>query len=75
MPRWMLICPKCTHRFPHSEIGEQMIEQGFRDPFRIVPRPDFSTQGEKRVCPHCNAESVFRTFQLFYSDDNDTTEI
>jgi hypothetical protein len=74
MPRWMLTCPKCSHKFLHSKIGADLIEQSLRDPFRIVPRPVFSQKGEKRSCPNCKTESVFRPFQLFYSEDKDISE-
>jgi hypothetical protein len=69
MPRWMLTCPKCSNKFPHSEIGSEMIEQAFRDPYRILPRPKFAPEGEKRSCPSCQTVSVFQPFQLFYSED------
>jgi len=72
MPKWMLACPKCRHKFPHSEIDSEMIERAFRDPFRILPRPEFSPEGERRTCPSCKTDSVFRPFQLFYSEDKDT---
>jgi uncharacterized protein YbaR (Trm112 family) len=74
MPRWMLACPKCSHKFPHSEIGTEMIERSLRDPFRILPRPEFAPEGEKRSCPSCKTESVFRPFQLFYSEDKDLSD-
>jgi hypothetical protein len=45
MPTWMLTGPKCSHKFPHSKIGADLIEQSLRDPFRIVPRPVFSEKG------------------------------
>jgi hypothetical protein len=71
MPRWMLTCPKCSNKFPHSEIDSEMIEQAFRDPYRILPRPEFAPEGEKRSCPSCKTVSVFRPFQLLYSEDKD----
>jgi hypothetical protein len=74
MPRWMLRCPNCSHKFPHSAIDAKMVEQAFRDPFRILPRPEFSDEGERRTCPSCKKESVFRPFQLFYSDDGGRLE-
>jgi hypothetical protein len=74
MPRWMLRCPNCSHKFPHSAIDAKMVEQAFRDPFRVLPRPEFSAEGERRACPSCKKESVFRPFQLFYSDDSGRSE-
>jgi len=67
----MLTCPHCSHKFPHSAIDAKMIEQSFRDPFRILPRPEFSPEGEQRTCPNCKKDSVFRPFQLFYSEEQD----
>jgi hypothetical protein len=51
-----------------------MIEQSFRDPFRILPRPEFSPEGEQRTGPNCKKESVFRPFQLFYSEEQDSAD-
>jgi hypothetical protein len=74
MPRWMLSCPQCSHKFPHSEIDVHMIEKAFRDPFRVVPRPEFAPEGERRICPNCKTHSVFRPFELFYSEDKDPSQ-
>jgi endogenous inhibitor of DNA gyrase (YacG/DUF329 family) len=74
MPRWMLTCPQCGHKFPHSQIDTEMIEQALRDPFHILPRPDFPAEGERRSCPSCKTESVFKPFELFYSDDRDARD-
>jgi DNA-directed RNA polymerase subunit RPC12/RpoP len=69
MPSWMLRCPKCSFRFPHSTIASEALEQAHRDPFRVVARPSIPTAGESRRCPNCREESVFRPFELFYIDD------
>jgi predicted Zn-ribbon and HTH transcriptional regulator len=69
MPSWMLRCPKCKFKFPHSTIASEVLEQAFRDPFRVVSRPAIPIEGEKRRCPSCKDESVFRPFELFYIDD------
>jgi hypothetical protein len=69
MPRWMLRCPKCSFKFPHSTIASEVLEQAHRDPFRIVARPTMPTDGESRRCPSCKKDSVFKSFELFYIDD------
>jgi predicted Zn-ribbon and HTH transcriptional regulator len=65
----MLRCPKCSFKFPHSKIASEILEQAHRDPFRVVPRPTFVSEGEKKRCPNCKKQSVFRPFELFYIDD------
>ena len=63
MPRWVVTCPNCSKEFTHTEIDRTVLEQSYRDPFGVLPRPS----GEKRTCPHCNTESVFEA--LFYRED------
>jgi predicted Zn-ribbon and HTH transcriptional regulator len=74
MPSWMLRCPKCSFKFPHSTIASEILEQAFRDPFRVVSRPTMPADGEKRRCPNCKSASVFRPFELFYIDDHSNPE-
>ena len=69
MPRWMLRCPKCHESFPHAAIDRAIVEQAFRDPFRVIPKPAFDQQGHRQICPGCKTESVFQQHQLFYRDD------
>ena len=69
MPSWMLRCPKCSFKFPHSKIASEALEQAQRDPFRVVQRPPMPSEGESRTCPSCKRDSVFRPFELFYIDD------
>ena len=69
MPRWMLQCPNCMHSFTHSKIDPAIVEEAFRDPFRILPRPTFASDGEKHPCPHCKGESIFQRHDLYYRDD------
>jgi DNA-directed RNA polymerase subunit RPC12/RpoP len=73
MPSWMLRCPKCSFKFPHSTIASEALEQAHRDPFRVVARPAIPTEGEKRRCPSCKSESLFRPFELFYIEDRSTS--
>ena len=70
MPRWVVTCPNCTHIFTHTEIVPAVIEEFHRDPYRVVPKPTISQENEKRACPRCKTESVFKPFQLFYRDDS-----
>jgi hypothetical protein len=74
MPSWMLRCPKCSFKFPHSTIASEVLEQAHRDPFRVVPRPTMPAEGQKRRCPSCKKDSVFRPFELFYIDDRSKSE-
>ena len=69
MPRWMLKCPKCSHDFTYTKIELSVIEEAWRDPFRVLPKPTFATGGENHICPGCKIESVFQRQQLFYRED------
>jgi uncharacterized C2H2 Zn-finger protein len=69
MPRWMLKCPKCSHAFAHTKVELAVIEEARRDPFGILPRPTFASDGENHTCPGCKTESVFQRQQLFYRED------
>jgi len=42
MAKWMLICPHCSHRFPHSNVDPATAEQAQHDPFKILPKPKFA---------------------------------
>ena len=68
MAKWMLICPHCSHRFPHSNVDPATAEQAQHDPFKILPKPKLAN-GETMKCPGCSKESVFRAFELIYSGD------
>ena len=74
MPRWMLRCPKCSFKFPHSTIASEALEQAHRDPFHVVQRPAIDSEGEHRRCPSCKEESVFKPFELFYIDDRSASD-
>jgi endogenous inhibitor of DNA gyrase (YacG/DUF329 family) len=69
MPRWMVMCPECDHTFTHTEIEPSIIKQAHLDPFQVLPRPKIPSTGEKRPCPNCKTESVFRARHLFYRED------
>jgi hypothetical protein len=70
MARWMLLCPNCNSKLLHSQIAPNVLEESYRDPFRVVPRPIFSE--ESYPCPHCNVESAYQSFGLIYDEDNPT---
>jgi hypothetical protein len=69
MPYWMLKCPRCTRDFLHSKIELAAIEEAYRDPFKILPRPVFASEGERRICPGCKEEFVFQRHHLLYRDE------
>jgi len=69
MPRWLVTCPQCNHKFTHSEIQPAVIEQARRDPFGIMPKPAIPRDGDKRSCPRCKTESVFQPFNLSYDSE------
>ncbi len=69
MPRWVVNCPNCSHTFTHTQIEASVVEEYYRDPFKILPRPTIPLESGLRTCPNCHTESVFRPFQLFYRDD------
>ena len=68
MPRWILTCPKCSHKFTHTMIEAAIVEEARRDPFRILPRPQMPYIGEARSCPNCKTESLYQRLDLFYSE-------
>jgi hypothetical protein len=74
MPYWMLKCPGCKREFLHSTIELAAIEEAYRDPFKILPRPVFKSEGERRICPGCKEESVFQRHHLLYRDETDDFE-
>jgi hypothetical protein len=45
-----------------------VVEESYRDPFKVVARPKF-TDGESIQCPNCKAASVYQSFDLIYSGD------
>ena len=55
-------------------IEPSVVEQSLLDPFRIVPRPELPQEKQKRSCPKCRTESVFRPFDLFYRDSSEDVE-
>jgi hypothetical protein len=59
MPRWMLACPKCFHKFTHTTIEVAIIEESRRDPFNILPRPRMLHTGEPRACPKLQRPNLF----------------
>jgi hypothetical protein len=65
MASWVVTCPDCFHTFTHTAIEATLIEASFRDPFRILPRPQIQAT-EMRACPGCKKESVYARSQLFY---------
>jgi hypothetical protein len=69
MARWILICPNCAFRFPHSNVEPTTIQQYQRDPFHGVAKPKFSN-GEKLVCPNCKVESLRKAFDLIYDAED-----
>ena len=71
MPLWMLKCPHCKREFLHSQIELASIEEAYRDPFKVLARPVFGSEGERRICPGCNKGSVFQRHHLLYRDETD----
>ena len=68
MARWMLVCPRCFHRFEYSNIDPDLVEQAQREPFMVVPKPRLAN-GETRNCPGCGMGSLYRGFDLIYYRD------
>jgi endogenous inhibitor of DNA gyrase (YacG/DUF329 family) len=71
MAYWAARCPGCKKKFVHTKIEPEIVEEGFHDPFGILPKPTITEENEKRLCPHCQTQSVFKPFQLFYCEDGD----
>jgi hypothetical protein len=72
MARWILICPNCAFRFPHSNIEPTAIQESRLDPFHVIAKPKFSG-GEKLACPNCKVESVYEAFELIYDAEDTAT--
>jgi uncharacterized protein YbaR (Trm112 family) len=72
MSQWVLVCPRCKHKFHHSEISDVAVEETFRNSGGLTARPRLTV--DRLVCPSCNAKSWYPDFDLIYStDDTDTT--
>jgi uncharacterized protein YbaR (Trm112 family) len=72
MSQWVLVCPRCKHKFPHSEISDVAVGETFRNSGGLTARPRLGV--DRLVCPSCNAKSWYPDFDLIYStDDTDTT--
>ena len=69
MARWMLVCPRCYHRFEYKIVDPDVVVQALRDPFTVIPKPTFKSGGETKTCPSCGMESLYRSFDLIYSGD------
>jgi Mn2+/Fe2+ NRAMP family transporter len=66
---FIILTTAAGHTFTHTEIEPSIIERAHVDPFQVLPRPKIPSTGEKRPCPNCKTESVFRSRHLFYRDD------
>ena len=66
MTSWVVTCPECTHTFTHTVIEALLLEQAWRDPFKILPRPQILRADERRICPECKKKSLYARSQLFY---------
>lgn len=69
MARWLVTCSECDQTFTYCLIEQAILEQAYRDPYRVVPRPTLPERGDKRTCPHCKIESTYLPFHLFYRED------
>jgi hypothetical protein len=66
MTSWVVTCPECSHTFTHTVIEAALLEQAYRDPFKILPRPQILGADERRTCPKCKKESLYVRSHLFY---------
>ena len=69
MTRWLLICPRCDHKFAHVKINDATVAEAYGNSFGTDPRPDLEEQ--KLACPYCEMESLYRRFHLICEDDSD----
>jgi len=69
MARWVVTCPECDTTFTYCVIERAILEQAYRDPYRVVPRPTLPDRGDNRTCPNCKIESAYLPFHLFYRQD------
>jgi hypothetical protein len=74
MASWVLICTYCGTTFLHSRIQPTVMEEFYRDPYRVVTRPRVM-KGERFPCPQCNVESPCQQFHLIYSEDYDAAAL
>jgi hypothetical protein len=69
MPHWVVVCPNCTFVFSHTRIELDVVAEFHRDPYQILSKPIITQVNERRTCPNCTTESVFKPFDLFYRED------
>jgi DNA-directed RNA polymerase subunit RPC12/RpoP len=71
MAKWLLVCPRCNHKFAHSKINEKAVEEAYRDSFGTDAKPDLP---DKRLtCPYCEMKSLYSRFHLICEVDPDET--
>ncbi len=68
MPRCLICCPECAHKFVHSEIT--VDDQGAK-PVLILrgKKLDIPESGVSLDCPNCKKTSVYKRDQLIYQKD------
>jgi DNA-directed RNA polymerase subunit RPC12/RpoP len=69
MPRWVIICSKCTREFTHILIRELTHGRETRDVFASPPKPAMPEEGARLNCPHCGSISAYKTYDLRYRGD------
>ena len=69
MTKWLLVCPRCDHKFAHVKINDAAVTKAYLESFGIDSKPDL---GERMLaCPYCEMESLYRRFHLICEDDSD----
>ena len=72
MAYWAARCPCCKEKFVHTKIEPEIIEEAVHYSVGILPKPTITEGNQKRFCPHCQTQSVFKPFHLFYCEDRDS---
>jgi uncharacterized C2H2 Zn-finger protein len=69
MTKWLLVCPRCDHKFAHVKINDAAVTKAYLESFGVDSKPDL---GERMLaCPYCEMESLYRRFHLICEDDSD----
>jgi hypothetical protein len=67
MPKWVVICPKCSHQLTYAEVEEHVRESMRRDPIVNMTRPRIEPGGQEQKCSYCKREIKIKACDLTYS--------
>lgn len=67
MAKWLLVCPRCNHKFVHAKIDEKAVEEAYRHSYGADPKPNIPEKS--LTCPFCQGEFLYGRFHLICEDE------